>query len=164
MSNDPAGLQILGAASQDAEAISGLIHGLARSFTGAPEGSSADGFLQTVSPAAIRGYIEAPNFRYFKAIVEDQLAGVVALRDGAHLYHLFVRPELQGRGLARRLWAHVRGLAEAEGHPGRYTVHSTPSAVPVYKRFGFRAIGPMVEAKGIAYVPMLLEPRITKAR
>jgi predicted GNAT family N-acyltransferase len=44
--------------------------------------------------------------------------------------------------------------ALSRGNMGQFTVNSTPHAVPVYACFGFKATGPQVETKGIAFVPM----------
>ena len=152
-------LQIERATPADAEAISRLIHGLSRAFTLDPSGQGAEGFLRSISAQAIAGYISAPNFAYFKGLLDGELAGVVAVRDASHLYHLFVDQRFQGRGLARALWAHARADAQAAGNQGWFTVNSTPVAVPVYERFGFRATGPRVEMNGITFVPMRLETR-----
>lgn len=142
------------ASASNAPAISQLIGGLSRFFTLNPQGTDAEGILQTISPASLQELIEAPNMAYYKATQGEQLAGVVAMRDNAHLHHLFVAPTFQGRGLGRLLWAHVRDEALACGNTGQFTVNSTPHAVPVYERFGFKATGPCVETKGIAFVPM----------
>jgi GNAT superfamily N-acetyltransferase len=138
----------------DAEDISQLISGLSRFFTVHPEGLGAEAFLQTISAASIRQLIEAPNMAYFKAVRGGRLAGVVAMRDQSHLYHLFVAPAFQGAGLARLLWAHASSHARSNGNAGAFTVNSTPHAVPVYERFGFTATGPRIEKNGIAFVPM----------
>jgi GNAT superfamily N-acetyltransferase len=150
-------LHIERAAPQDAEAIGRLIHGLARAFTLDPAGQGAEAFMRSISAEAIRGFVSAPNFAYFKGLLGGELAGVVALRDASHLYHLFVDAKFQGCGIARAQWAHARAGAEAAGNPGGFTVNSTPVAVPVYERFGFRATGARVEMNGIAYVPMRLQ-------
>jgi GNAT superfamily N-acetyltransferase len=80
----------------------------------------------------------------------------VAVRDTTHLYHLFVRQEFQGRGLSRELWQHAKEAAIAAGNRCGFTVNSSPYAVPVYERFGFKATGPRIETHGIAFVPMEL--------
>lgn len=142
---------------EDAEAIGSLIRGLGRAFLLDPSGQGAEGFLHSLGTEAVAGCISAPSFAYFKGLLDGELAGVVAVRDAGHLYHLFVAERFQGRGLARALWMHARAGAQAAGNPGHFTVNSTPAAVPVYERFGFRATGPRVETKGIAYVPMRLQ-------
>ena len=119
------------ASTDDAGAISALISSVAQYFTLHPQGEGAEGFLKTIQPSSIGGYIAAENFIYFAAFVADELAGVVAIRDNNHLFHLFVAPEFQRQRIAERL-------------------------VPVYERFGFKATGPKVETQGIVFVPMKL--------
>lgn len=153
----PQAVYIEAASVGDAQAISHLVRGLAPSFTLDPSGQGAEAFMDSISADGILRLMAAPNFVYFKGRVGGELAGVLAVRDNAHLYHLFVHPGYQGRGVARGLWLHARARAEAAGNPGVYTVNSTPGAVPVYEKFGFRAVGLRVETMGMAYVPMRLD-------
>lgn len=146
-------MKISTATVEDAPAISRLIGSVARFFTLQPNGVGAEDFLQTISPEAVAGYLVDPRFAYFKAVENGVLAGVVAVRDGSHLHHLFVEESFQRRGLSRQLWNHAR-TAVSEANPGFFTVNSTPYAQPVYERFGFVATGPRVETKGISFVPM----------
>jgi GNAT superfamily N-acetyltransferase len=147
-------MQIRPATLNDADAISALIKSVAHYFTLQPQGQGAEGFLQGIEPAAIAGYIAAPDFLYFVGEVDQQLAGLVALRAHRHLYHLFVGPAWQGRGLSRQLWQHALQVALAVNQHQDVTVNATPYAVPVYERFGFQPTGPRVKTKGIAFVPM----------
>jgi GNAT superfamily N-acetyltransferase len=147
-------LEIRSAKSTDALAISTLIRSVAHFFTLHPEGVGAEAFLETVSPAAIEDLINAPNFRYLVGSIEGELAGVAAIRDSAHLYHLFISPVFQRQGMGRLLWHEAMTDAIRRGNPGTFTVNSTPFAVPVYQSFGFTVAGPKVETKGIAFVPM----------
>lgn len=152
-----AGLDIRPAVLEDAEAISRLIQGVAAAFLLDPSGQGAERFMSSLSAEAIRRFVSAPNFLYFKACIGEELAGVVAVRDNNHLYHLFVASHFQGRGLARGLWKFAREQARSAGNPGFFTVNATPVAVPVYEKFGFSIQGSRVETMGIAYVPMRLE-------
>lgn len=152
------------ATARDAEAISALIRGVSHFFTLRPDGAGAEAFLETVSPHAIRGCLSSPDYVYRVAEEDGVIVGVVAVRESRHLYHLFVAPDGQRRGLARRLWTRAMRAAVRAGNPGEFTVNSTPFAVPVYERFGFVATGPRVEANGIAFVPMrLVLPRDAEA-
>jgi GNAT superfamily N-acetyltransferase len=146
--------EIRQALPDDAEAISALILRVAHYFTLKPNGEGAEQFLKSVSPEAIRGYIGDPGLHYLAAFDEGQLVGVAAVRHGTHLFHLFVAPERQRQGIARQLWQAARAAALAAGHDQGFTVNSTPYAVPIYQRFGFRVTGPRVEKNGIAFVPM----------
>lgn len=142
------------ATTNDAEAISALISGVAHYFTLHPQGLGAEAFLKTIEPSAISGYITAENIMYQVAFVDNELTGVIAIRDHHHLLHLFVAPTFQRQGIAERLWLFAKEQAIEAGNRDGFTVNSTPYAVPVYERFGFKATGPKVETHGIAYVPM----------
>ncbi len=153
-------LQIRQAQADDAPAISRLVQGLAHHFLLDPAQAATAPFLQTVSPAAMNGYIASDAFDYSVGECQGQLAGLVAVRDGQHLFHLFVDTSFQRQGFAARLWAHARQRALAQGNTRGFTVNSTPYALPVYQRLGFVATGPEVHTRGIAYVPMRLAPEI----
>lgn len=129
---------------------------MAHFFTLEPNGRGAERFIASITPEAISDYINDPSFYYVAAFQGEDLAGVAALRDGRHLFHLFVAPVFQRQGLARQLWATV--MAKMATNPEGITVNSTLYAVPVYERFGFVATGPRVEMNGIAFVPMRARP------
>jgi GNAT superfamily N-acetyltransferase len=149
-------LNIRTATAKDARPISKLILAVANYFTVNPHGEGADDFLKTIQPQEICRYISAENFIYMVAEINVEIGGVVGLRDHKHLYHLFVAPQHQRKGIARALWENARDKAIAAGNIEGFTVNSTRYAVPVYERFGFIATGPIVETHGIAFVPMKL--------
>ncbi|RZS58428.1 ribosomal protein S18 acetylase RimI-like enzyme [Sphaerotilus mobilis] len=150
-------MHIRPAAPQDAPEISQLISSVAHFFTLDPSGKGAERFMVSIGAEAIGGYIRSPDFYYVVATRGATLAGVAALRDGRHLFHLFVAPEFQKHGLARKLWLALKSRA-ARGVEV-FTVNSTPFAVLVYERLGFVVAGPKVETNGIAFVPMTLSPK-----
>ena len=82
----------------------------------------------------------------------DVPVGAIVVRDGIHLFHLFVAERFQRRGWARQLWLH----ALSQAHQGtRMTVNATLFARGFYERMGFIATGPLVQTHGIAFVPMV---------
>ena len=140
----------------DAPRISALIRELSKPFLVSPSGEGAEPFFAAVGEAAIHGYVAASNFVYLVAKAEGQLAGVVALRDNSHLFHLFVAEPFQGQGLGKKLWSTVKTKAIQLGNEGKFTVNSSLNALLVYERFGFIASGPVVKAHGVAFQPMHL--------
>lgn len=144
------------ARADDAAAISQLIHDLAHCCTIDPDSAGADEFFQNVSPSAIERYVTAPDFYYQVAYDGVDLAGIVAVREGKHLYHLFVASRFQRKGIGASLWSLAKAAAIAGGNRDGFTVNSSANAVPMYARFGFVATGPMVEHNGVAFVPMRL--------
>jgi GNAT superfamily N-acetyltransferase len=138
----------------DAPAISRLLASLAHRCTVHPDGRGAERFFSGISESAVAGFIASPNYHYLVGEQDGELAGVIALRDNSHLYHLFIDARFQGQGLATVLWNHLKQHALAAGNPGEFTVNASLGAVPVYRQFGFAAVsGPIVE-DGLCYVRM----------
>ena len=149
-------MQVRLATIEDASPISVLINRLSDPFFLTRGGEGAEMFIHSISETAIKGYVTAPNFCYQVAESEGQLVGVVALRDNSHLYHLFITPVFQGRGMGRELWQSAKEQALRAGNPGRFTVNSSLGAVPAYELFWYVAGGSTVAKHGIAFQPMML--------
>ena len=138
----------------DAEAVAGLIACFQSELTDDPSGTGAEHFLASVSVQAEREYLASARYRYLLAFSGSEFAGFIAIRDGSHLFHLFVGRAHQRQGLGRRLWQQaLRELCTANSE-GVFTVNSSLSAVPVYRSFGFAPAGSTQSADGISFLPM----------
>jgi hypothetical protein len=82
----------------DAEAIAGLIASFQSELTDDPSGAGADEYLASVSVQAEREYLASERYRYLVVYSDSQLAGFIAIRDGSHLFHLFVERSHQAPG------------------------------------------------------------------
>ena len=138
----------------DAPAIVALIDDLMPFLTLHPDGAGAEKFIEHCRQPSIENYLSLPNYAYQLAHIDGELAGVVAMRDNTHLFHMFVPRALHRRGMARRLWQAVRDASIAGGNTTGFTVNASLYALPLYERLGFVATGPKVEMDGIAFVPM----------
>jgi GNAT superfamily N-acetyltransferase len=138
----------------DAEAVASLIASFHSELTDDPSGAGADEFFASVSVQAEREYLASQRYRYLLAYSDSQLAGVIAIRDGSHLFHLFVERSHQRQGIARRLWERALEELCAPGSDGGVTVNSSLPAVPVYQAFGFVPAGSIKSMHGISFLPM----------
>jgi GNAT superfamily N-acetyltransferase len=138
----------------DAEAIAGLIASFQSELTDDPFGAGAEKYLTSVSVQAEREYLASERYRYLLACSGSQLAGFIAIRDGSHLFHLFVERAHHRQGIARRLWDRALGELFVASSDGDFTVNSSLSAVPVYQAFGFVPAGSIQSAHGISFLPM----------
>jgi len=154
----PGRTELRPARGEDAAAISALIGRFTRDVTVNADGSGAEEYLAAVSEEAEARYLADPRYAFIVACQGADITGVVAVRDHTHLFHLFVAPEYQRRGIGALLWQQARAAALAAGNDAGFTVNSTLSALPVYERFGFVRTGPVTEAHGISFVPMRLQP------
>jgi GNAT superfamily N-acetyltransferase len=138
----------------DAKAIAGLIASFQSELTDDPSGAGAEEYLASVSVKAEREYLASERYRYLLAYSDSQLAGFIAIRDGSHLFHLFVERSYQRQGIARRLWERALRDLCAPGGDGDFTVNSSLSGVPVYQAFGFVPAGSIQRMHGISFLPM----------
>ena len=81
-----------------------------------------------------------------------ELVGMLHLRKPCHVAMLFVRFSFQHKGIGRKLLAAAAALV---GDPDcKFTVNSSPNAVPAYEHLGFHAIGSEQCVHGIRFIPM----------
>lgn len=138
------------AKASDAQRISDLVTDLAHYFVADPSSTEAGPFLAGLTASSYTERIESSRFSHYVATDPRGLCGIIALRDGSHLYHLFVRANAHKQGIARALWQHAKALS---GH-STFTVNSSLFAVPVYECFGFVAKTAPETANGLVFVPM----------
>jgi len=143
-------------APNDAEDFAGLIASFQSELTDDPSGAGAEQYLASVTAAAETQYLQSDRYSYVVAIDGPELVGFIAIRDGSHLFHLFVARSHQRRGLARHLWQLASASTGSAPAPRRFTVNSSLNAIAVYKAFGFVATGAIKHVHGISFLPMQL--------
>lgn len=144
---------IRNAVPADSPAISGLIGSLAHCFIDSTDTSLPGWIAESTRPSVLAARIDDHSFRHYVYLDEGEIIGYIAIKDGRHLYYLFVDKEHQGQGIARQLWDHACREIRSE----TYVVRSSLFAVPVYERFGFTISGPVSVRDGIAFQPMELK-------
>ena len=154
-------LKIRAAQVPDCEQISQLIQLLSPAFFACSDGFGAEDFTAEIQSEALSQLISRSDIEYYFAEEHDVFCGVVAIRDKTHLYHLFVKPEFQGRHIGRKLWMFAKEKileSIALGNIDKdlaITVNSSLNAVSVYERFGFKKVGSVLEKNGLAFQSMV---------
>lgn len=118
-------------------------------YTLADEGIAT--FRRLATAEAFASRINEDNLMWV-AEVAGQPAGLIELKQGRHIAMLFISPELQRRGIGRRL------IAEAIKHArsDMLTVSASLPSVPAYLDYGFHCSAEVSESMGIIYQPMEL--------
>lgn len=100
---------------------------------------------------SVRGFVlDHPDGHHITVAEENgQLAGMVDVRDSSHISLFFVDESYRGRGVGRELLDYA-----FREYAGVVTVNSSPWAVPVYKRLGFKTTDHEFERNGIRATPM----------
>lgn len=108
-------------------------------------------FRNVAAAEALAARITQDNLMWL-AEVAGQPAGLIELKQGRHIAMLFITPELQRRGIGRRLVAEAIKRARSDV----LTVSASLPSVPAYLGYGFRRSGDVGESMGIIYQPMEL--------
>ena len=139
---------------EDYAVIANMLHALALKFiVPGMTTEAAATFLRGNDEGALLAYRDAGHVTSV-AVIDDQIAGFIAIRPPSHVFHLFVAEKWQRRGVARALWEHVLEHAAAAGI-GSFTVNASPYAVPAYLALGFQCDGPLACRASVSFQPMI---------
>ena len=143
------------ATTNDAAAISEFVSNLATEHIAPSLGDGGlDILLDSLNVDATRQRLENdwPHICVFDG---KDLSGIIVIKPPTHLYHLFVRTDLQRNGIGSQLFAIAdRTCMDASGIRLE-TVNSSLNAVQFYARFGFDTDGPVVDTKGVKHQHMV---------
>lgn len=162
-------LEVVAANQHDAFAISSLI--LETATTQLRNEFSDDGwllFLKLLSEDTQSSLIKNKKF-YYRVVVNKNdytnnraIKGVLAIKDKTHLFHFFIKPDDQGKGIGKALWnAYLKDLKQdafslqsAQTTVDRITVNSSDFGIPFYQSLGFLMANNRQKKNGICYTPM----------
>ncbi len=126
-------------------------------------GYSAEGlssFYQYVTPEALEKRLFEGHFILVAFDTEAKtIVGAIEVRNHNHISLLFVDKAYHRQRIARQLfgralnncyrWSPIRAMSEG------ITVNSSPYAVPIYEKLGFKKTGDEQVKNGIRFVPMI---------
>lgn len=88
---------------------------------------------------------------WYGAFAQDELIGIIATRnEGTHIALFFVEGKYHRRGIGKRLYQ----AAQAANNSDIMTVNSSPYAVPVYHKLGFKDTDAEQVVNGVRFMPM----------
>lgn len=132
---------------EDKKQIAALIRPFINDFAIDSEGR------KKFSSQMIQQFIEHSDIHYFVYEKSNQILGVMAYREPAHIVHFFVNEHQQGQGIGRQLWAHVETMMRSM-QIKLISVNSSCFAEKIYKKMGFEAVSDVIEAHGLRFIQM----------
>ena len=94
------------------------------------------------------------TLEFWGAYDNKELKGVIATNDNRkHICCFFVKAQYQRQGIGRRLWEYLLNHSSNMV----FTVNSSPYAVPVYHKLGFKDMDEEQLTDGMRYTPMRFE-------
>ena len=111
-------------------------------------------FLTYIDPATMVNRLASNHFMLI-AKIDNKIAGVIEMRNNDHVSLLFVSTEYQGKGIARKLFElALKKCKENFSELKKVSVNSSPNAVSIYERLGFRKTDEEQLKNGIRFTPM----------
>ncbi|MCR5102364.1 MAG: GNAT family N-acetyltransferase [Butyrivibrio sp.] len=98
----------------------------------------------------------AGNYQLFVAYDNNELIGMLSLRERKHISLLFVDSRYHKKGIGSSLISFVKDYCLNEEGVSTLTVNSSPYATGFYHRLGFINLEDEISTDGIRYTPMKL--------
>jgi len=128
----------------------------------APE-YSAEGiieFMKYIRPEAVRERQLGGLHFILRCRADGKIVGVIEVRNLDHVCLLFVDADYQRKGIARRLWQDaLRKCLDRVPSLTQVSVNSSPYAISVYEKLGFKAVKEEQVVNGIRFTPMVIDIR-----
>ncbi len=116
-----------------------------------------ESFMQYIQPEALQSQLRE---NYFALIAEsdEEIIGVIGIRDFSHVALFFVADRFQRKGVGKALFRQsVEICRQHENHLAQITVNASPNAVGAYAKLGFKPTDRERCVNGIRSVPMVCD-------
>ncbi|MFT5452604.1 MAG: GNAT superfamily N-acetyltransferase [Enterobacterales bacterium] len=175
-------MKIIQATEDDAKAIASLILQTAKAqLRGEFSDDGWDLFLKLLNEDTQKSLIKNKKFNYIVAVAErsnvaknsdlktqglkptNEIVGVLVIKDVNHIFHFFIKPSWQGKGLAKLLWDQAvieihdalnKQTIKAHNHKDSVSVNSSDFGLNFYQHIGFVMEAGRQKKNGICYTPM----------
>ena len=101
----------------------------------------------------VKEMIEDGSFALWSCYCENQLVGMLAMRDNSHISLLFVIGDFHRQGIGRMLFAQAKKYA-ALHLKRKITVNASPYGLPFYRAIGFKETDMENVIDGVRSTPM----------
>lgn len=112
-----------------------------------------ESFLSFLWGKRVREMLDDGSFRVWACYADNELAGMLALRECEHISLFFVRGDFHRQGIGRMLYAGAKNYALAAGTE-IITVNASEYGLPFYRAMGFCETDMQLTVDGIIYTPM----------
>ena len=118
-------------------------------------------FLKVIHSKAVKDRLKEGNRKILFAenIKTGEILGIIEVKNFNHISIFFVKSKLQKQGIGNNLLTRCINICKRKNKDlKKITVHSSPNAVEIYKKFRFKKIGKgeVQQKNGIKFIKMKL--------
>lgn len=143
-------MKIRKAEISDISSVAKMVRSLSQYYLEDGQEELPQWFRNTLLDSSFVDRFKSIDYHNYVADDDGLVVGYISIKNGFHLYHLFVSPNYHNHGIAKSLWQFCVNALKIHS----CTVRSSLYAVPVYSKFGFRATGDITYKDGIGFQPM----------
>ena len=111
-------------------------------------------FKKFVNEASLIERFQAGN-PIIVAVLEDEIVGVIEIRENHHIALFFVKNSCQQKGIGRKMLGEAINVCrERNSSLQKITVNSSPNAYAAYQRLGFTGEQTVKTVNGISFIPL----------
>jgi len=112
-------------------------------------------FKDFLSHKNIKERLKHYGTMHFIAKINNEIIGVLEIKNYNHISLYFVKKEFQGKGVGRKLFdSFIETIKKNDNADKNITVNSSIYAEKIYSKIGFKRTKEMQETNGIKYIPM----------
>jgi len=112
-------------------------------------------FKDYIKPQNIKNRFIDKSSQFFLAKAEDEIIGIMEIRNKDHISLFFVKKEFLGNGIGKCLFEYYLNKTKNENTEIKtITAHSSIYAERIYSKLGFIKTDEIQEKDGIKYIPM----------
>ena len=135
---------------EDAFEIQALVFSLSHFYLESPNSLLPQWFKEPLTVTEFQKRLSDKDYVNIVYTEKGLIVGYLSIKNGNHIFHLFVDKDYQRQGISKQLWAY----AITQSSNTTYTVRSSIYAIPVYKSFGFVITEAERKKDGLAYQSM----------
>ena len=113
-----------------------------------------DNFYKFITDDVLYMMFKQGEYRVFGCFDDDEIRGVISVRNKNHISLLFVDEQYQHQGIAAALMRHLCNFLLTEAGQVYTTVNSSPYATGFYHKMGFEDTATEQRSNGIIFTPM----------
>jgi GNAT superfamily N-acetyltransferase len=120
-----------------------------------------EGINEFKSYVTVEGLIKRSEEDHFFLLARhsDKIVGMIDIREHRHVSLFFVDAKFQNKGIGKTLFQKAVALCRNRGSDlNKFSVNSSPYAVPIYKKMGFKKTNDEQIKNGMRFFPMALKP------
>lgn len=113
-------------------------------------------FKKYIDPSKINERLSKNHFMLFASDENNKLAGLLEMRNCDHLSMLFIKKDMQRKGIGKRLLSDaINKCLKEKPELKEISVASSPNSIKAYEKMGFQVTEGEKVINGLRFTPMV---------